>query len=120
MDVVGGVHTGDLRHAVSSNNSGAKISFPVGYYTGFPLGLEKWEGIFQAGKSPEILNRLEKSGKITQKAGKIREFLVIFKLTVYYLLKNTGKVGEFCRSRKVILILLLITQFWHLKITESH
>ena len=88
--------------------------------SGFPLGLEKWEGIFQAGKSPEILNRLEKSGKITQKAGKIREFLVIFKLTVYYLLKNTEKVGEFCRSRKVILILLLITQFWHLKITESH
>ena len=66
--------------------------------TGFPLGLEnlenleKWEGIFQSGKSQGILNRLEKSGKITQNTGKLREFqtniifyfLVIFKLTVYY------------------------------------
>ena len=44
---------------------------------GFPLGLEnleKWEGIFQSGKSQGILNRLEKSGKITQNTGKIREF----------------------------------------------
>ena len=41
--------------------------------TGFPLGLEnleKWEGIFQSGKSQGILNRLEKSGKITQNTGK--------------------------------------------------
>ena len=33
---------------------------------GFPLGpenLEKWEGIFQSGKSQGILNRLEKSGE---------------------------------------------------------
>ena len=63
--------------------------------SGFPLGLEnleKWEGIFQSGKSQGILNRLEKSGKITQNTGKLREFqtniifyfLVIFKLTVYY------------------------------------
>ena len=49
-------------------------------YTGFPLGLEnlenleKWEGIFQSGKSQGILNRLEKSGKITQNTGKLREF----------------------------------------------
>ena len=45
--------------------------------SGFPLGLEnleKWEGIFQSGKSQGILNRLEKSGKITQNTGKIREF----------------------------------------------
>ena len=69
-----------------------------GEYTGFPLGLEnlenleKWEGIFKSGKSQGILNRLEKSGKITQNTGKLREFqtniifyfLVIFKLTVYY------------------------------------
>ena len=44
---------------------------------GFPLGLEnleKWEGIFQSGKSQGILNRLEKSGKTTQNTGKIREF----------------------------------------------
>ena len=37
--------------------------------TEFSLGLvnlEKWEGIFQSGKSREILNRLEKSGKNTQ------------------------------------------------------
>ena len=46
-------------------------------YTGFPLGLEnleKWEGIFQSGKSQGILTRLEKSGKITQNTGKLREF----------------------------------------------
>ena len=55
---------------------------------GFPLGLEKlqnlekWEGIFQSGKSQGIFNRLEKSGKITQNTGKVREFqknfIVIF------------------------------------------
>ena len=42
---------------------------------GFPLGLEnleKWEGIFQSGKSRGILNRLEKSGKTTQNTGKLR------------------------------------------------
>ena len=46
---------------------------------GFPLGLEnleKWEGIFQSGKSQGILNRLEKSGKITQNTGKLREFAI--------------------------------------------
>ena len=46
-------------------------------FSGFPLGLEnleKWEGIFQSGKSQGILNRLEKSGKITQNTGKVREF----------------------------------------------
>ena len=48
--------------------------------TGFPLGLEKlenlekWEGIFQSGKSQGILNRLEKSGKTTPNTGKLREF----------------------------------------------
>ena len=41
---------------------------------GFPLGLEKWEGIFQSGISQGIFNRLEKSGKITQNTGKLREF----------------------------------------------
>ena len=40
--------------------------------SGFPLGLEnlenleKWEGIFQSGKSQGILNRLEKSGKVRE------------------------------------------------------
>ena len=42
--------------------------------SGFPLGLEKWEGIFQSGKSQGILTRLEKSGKIIQNTGKLREF----------------------------------------------
>ena len=94
------------------------------YWTGFPFGLEnlkKWEGILQPGKSQGILNRLEKSGKITQNYWKTQGiwnkyyliFLMIFKWTVYYLLKwiklkkywkmakNTGKVREFCQSRKV-------------------
>ena len=58
---------------------GARVSTLVAIFiqTGFPLGLEnleKWEGIFQSGKSPGILNRLEKSGKITQNTGKLREF----------------------------------------------
>ena len=45
-------------------------------YSGFPLGLEnleKWEGIFQSGKSQGILNRLEKSGKSQGKPHKILE-----------------------------------------------
>ena len=57
---------------------------------GFPLrleNLEKGEGTFQSGKSQGILNRLEKSGKITQNTGKtsgnfrkmLCYFLVIFK-----------------------------------------
>ena len=44
---------------------------------GFPLGLEnleKWESIFQSGESQGILNRLEKSGKITQNTGKLGKF----------------------------------------------
>ena len=43
----------------------------------FPLGLEnleKWEGIFQSGKSQGILKRLEKSGKIKLNTGKLKEF----------------------------------------------
>ena len=46
------------------------------HYSGFPLGLEnleKWEGIFQSGKSQGILNRLEKSGKSQGKSHKILE-----------------------------------------------
>ena len=38
-------------------------------HSGFPLGLEnleKWEGIFQSGKSQGILNRLEKSGEVRE------------------------------------------------------
>ena len=47
-----------------------------GYLAGFPLGLEnleKWEGIFQSGKSQGILTRLEKSGKSQGKSHKILE-----------------------------------------------
>ena len=43
---------------------------------GFPLGLEnleKWEGIFQSGKSQGILNELDKSGKSQGKSYKILE-----------------------------------------------
>ena len=46
-------------------------------YAEFPPGLEsleKWEDIFHSGKSQRILNKLEKSGKITQNTGKAREF----------------------------------------------
>ena len=47
---------------------------------------------FPVRESQGILNRLEKSGKITQNTGKLSEkcyelFFLIFKLTVYYLLK---------------------------------
>ena len=48
-----------------------KHSYRIPTRTGKP---GKWEGIFQSGKSQRILNRLEKSGKITQNTGKLREF----------------------------------------------
>ena len=70
-------HTNAL-HPVSSN--GLKVSL------GFPLGLEnlgKWEGVLQSGKSQGILNRLEKSGKISQNTEKVREFQ---KNVIYYIL----------------------------------
>ena len=44
--------------------------------TGFPLGLEKWEGISQSRKSQRILDRLEKSGEIKQNTEKIRIFQI--------------------------------------------
>ena len=49
----------------------------AGTISGFSLrleNLEKWEGIFQSGKSQGILIRLETSGKIPQTTGKFREF----------------------------------------------
>ena len=58
---------------------GALTYFIVLSFSGFPLGLEnlenleKWEGIFQSGKSQGILNRLEKSGKSQGKSHKILE-----------------------------------------------
>ena len=45
--------------------------------SGFPLGLEnleKWEGIFQSGNFEQTGKVREKSGKITQNTGKLREF----------------------------------------------
>ena len=51
------------------------LTFFLTTLSGFPLGLEnleKWEGIFQPGKSQGILNRLEKSRKTTQNTGKLR------------------------------------------------
>ena len=48
--------------------------------TWFPPGLEirenleKWEGIFQSGKSQGILSRLEKSGNFAQNTGKTGKF----------------------------------------------
>ena len=60
------------RYSTHFDNFSTQMIFP-----GFPLGLEnleKWEGIFQSGKSQGILTRLEKSGKITQNTGKLREF----------------------------------------------
>ena len=51
-----------------------KINLSMFEPSAFPLGLEKWDGIFQSGKSQGILNRLEKSGKITQNTGKLKGF----------------------------------------------
>ena len=71
-----------VKGACMANGGGAHMwqrgyAWQGGMHAGFPLGLEnleKWEGIFQSGKSQGILNRLEKSGKITQNTGKLREF----------------------------------------------
>ena len=69
------MHSSRMRTARSSSRPGGVSTRP-----GFPLGLEKlenlekWEGIFQSGKSQGILNRLEKSGKTTPNTGKLREF----------------------------------------------
>ena len=65
-----------------TRGSTTKIHTSMSQYvpqSGFPLGLEKlenlekWEGIFQSGKSQGILNRLEKSGKSQGKPHKILE-----------------------------------------------
>ena len=74
----------------------------------FPLGLEigenleKWEGIFQSGKSQGILSRLEKSGNFTQKTGKIGKKLY------WKIEKNTGKVREICQ-----LVIVKTLQIWY-------
>ena len=46
--------------------------------SGFPLGLENLENGGKAFSSQEILNRLEKSGKIEQITGKVGEFQTNF------------------------------------------
>ena len=60
-------------HIYRPQTNFAKVMFSQ---AGFPLGLEnleKWEGIFQSGKSQGILIRLEKSGKSQGKSHKILE-----------------------------------------------
>ena len=63
----------------------------IGGETGFPLGLEnlenleKWEGIFQSGKSQGILNRLEKSGKSQGKSHKILENSGNFRQILFFI-----------------------------------
>ena len=58
---------------------------------GFPLrlenleNLEKWEGIFQSGKSQGILNRLEKSGKSQGKLHKILENSGNFRQILFFI-----------------------------------
>ena len=55
-------------------------TYGVPHKTWFPPGLEirenleKWEGIFQSGKSQGILSRLEKSGNFAQNTGKTGKF----------------------------------------------
>ena len=59
----------------------------------FPPGLEirenleKWEGIFQSGKSRGILSRLEKSGNFAQNTGKTG---------------NLNKKNVFCESQGIL------------------
>ena len=61
------------------------------FRSGFPLGLEnlenleKWEGIFQSGKSQGILNRLEKSGKSQGKSHKILENSGNFRQILFFI-----------------------------------
>ena len=65
-----------FNESVSNSHGSCIVSVHI-YFPAFPLGLknlEKWEGIFQSGKNQGILNRLEKSGKITQNNGKLGEF----------------------------------------------
>ena len=67
----------EIKLHASFTSLGEKFLLDSRITTGFPLGLEnlkKSEGIFQSGKSQGILNGLEESGKITQNAGKLREF----------------------------------------------
>ena len=67
-----------------------KMSFEQ-FRAGFPLGLEnlenleKWEGIFQSGKSQGILNRLEKSGKSQGKSHKILENSGNFRQILFFI-----------------------------------
>ena len=55
-------------------------AFSLCFVAWFPPGLEirenleKWEGIFQSGKSQGILSRLEKSGNFAQNTGKTGKF----------------------------------------------
>ena len=69
----------------------ASYAFCSESLSGFPLGLEnlenleKWEGIFQSGKSQGILNRLEKSGKSQGKSHKILENSGNFRQILFFI-----------------------------------
>ena len=73
------LHTGITATLKGSVNDEMGKMYRIPLLTWFPLGLEnrenleKWEGIFQSGKSQGILSRLEKSGNFTQSTGKIRK-----------------------------------------------
>ena len=54
------------------NKQRSKAWFPPGLE--IRENLEKWEGIFQSGKSQGILSRLEKSGNFAQNTGKTGKF----------------------------------------------
>ena len=104
---------------------GKAASVLININSGFPLGLENQgnEKAFSSeGKVREFFNRLEQSGKITQNTGKVRVFqtnviyyfLVIFKWTVYYMLKWSSFTlknkplkywknrGEYWKSRGIL------------------
>ena len=75
LQVIGNQHTRDSMYVCVGHISNEAIPMRA-YSPGFPLGLEnleKWEGIFQSGKSQGIFNRLEKSGKSQGKSHKILE-----------------------------------------------
>ena len=92
----GGAHDdGARRRAIRRHRKPDRFDPRLGQteetYPGFPLGLEnlenleKWEGIFQSGKSQGILNRLEKSGKSQGKSHKILENSGNFRQILFFI-----------------------------------
>ena len=77
-------------------------------FSWFPLGLDKWESIFQSGKNQGILLRLEKSGHFTQNTRKIRK-------NRRKIEKNTGKVREICKP-----VIVKTMQIWYLTLNKKN